>query len=77
MTIISTAVRNDSDVWAFLKDVLDQILDGTDWELLRADRRKAAHPKAICQYRTDERHDATGRRRERRARCRLLAAKKK
>ncbi len=78
MTLISTAVRNDLDVWVYLKDVLDQILAGcTDWESLRADRWKAAHPQAICQYRVDERRDATDRRRERRARRRLLAAKKK
>ena len=38
MTIISTAARNDLDVWSYLKDVLDQILAGcTDWESLRAD----------------------------------------
>lgn len=78
MTIISTAVRNDLDVWAYIKDVLDQALAGcTDWESLRADRWKQRHPKAICQYRADERRDATDRRRERRARRRLLAAKKK
>ena len=78
MTIISTAVRNDLDVWLYLKDVLDQILAGcTDWESLRADRWKTSHPKAIRQYRLDERRDATDRRRERRARRRLLSAKKK
>ena len=44
MTIISTAVRNALDVWAYLKDVRDEILAGcTDWESLRVDRWKAAH----------------------------------
>ncbi len=39
MTIISTAARNDLDVHAYVKDVLDQILAGnTDWDSLRADR---------------------------------------
>ena len=64
MTIVSTAARNDLDVWTYLKDVLDQILDGcTDWESLRADRWKEDHPKAIRAYRVEERRDAIDRKR--------------
>jgi transposase len=60
MTIISTAARNDLDVWSYLKDVLDQILAGcTDWESLRADCWKAQHPEAVRTYRVEERRDAT------------------
>ena len=78
MTIISTAARNDLDVWSYLKDVLDQILAGcTDWQSLRADRWKAQHPEAVRTYRVEERRDAIDRRRTRRARRRLQAAKKK
>jgi transposase len=78
MTIISTAARNDLDVWAYLKDVLDQILAGsTDWESLRADRWKQQHPEAVRTYRVEERRDAVDRRRARRARQRLLAANQK
>lgn len=78
MSIISTAARNDLDVWTYLKDVLDQILAGcTDWESLRADRWKEQHPKAVRTYRVEERRDAIDRRRARRARRRLLAGKKK
>ena len=78
LTIISTAVRNDLDVWAYLKGILDRILDGcTDWGSLRADNWKAANPKAIRQYRAEERRDAVDRRRVRRARRRLLSAKRK
>ena len=78
MTIVSTAARNDLDVWSYLKDVLDQILAGcTDWESLRADRWKEQHPKAIRTYRVEERRDAVDRRRVRRARRRLLAANSK
>ncbi len=78
MTIISTAIRNHLDVWSYLKDVLDQILAGcTDWESLRADRWKEKHPEAVRQYRVEERRDAIDRRRVRRARRRLAAAKKK
>jgi hypothetical protein len=77
MTIVSTAARNDLDVWVYLKDVLDQVLDGcTDWESLRADRWKEQHPQAVREYRAEERRDAVDRRQVRRARRRLLAAKK-
>ena len=38
MTIISTAVRNDLDVPAYLNDVLKQLLAGsTEYAALRAD----------------------------------------
>ena len=75
MTIISTAARNNLDVWSYLKDVLDQILAGcTDWDSLRADRWKEQHPEAVRNYRVEERRDAVDRRRVRRARRRLLAA---
>ncbi len=78
MTIISTAARNDLDVWSYLKDVLDQILAGcTDWESLRADRWKQQHPEAVRTYRVEERRDAVDRRRARHARRRLLAGNKK
>jgi transposase len=78
MTIISTAARNDLDVWSYLKDVLDQILAGcTDWESLRADRWKQQHPQAVRTYRVDERRDAVDRRRTRRAHRRLLPSTKK
>lgn len=69
MTIISTAARNDLDVWSYLKEVLDQILAGcTDWKSLRADVWKSQHPEAVREYRVDERRDAIDRRRHRHAR---------
>lgn len=78
LTIVSTAARNDLDVWSYLKDVLDQTLAGcTDWESLRADRWKQQHPQAVRNYRVEERRDAVDRRRVRRARRRLLAKTKK
>jgi len=77
MTIISTAARNDLDVWSYLKDVLDQILAGcTDWESLRADIWKQSHGEVIREYRVDERRDAIDRRRLRRARRRLARKQK-
>lgn len=75
LTIVSTAVRNDLDVWAYLKDVLEQLLAGsTDYASLQADVWKQAHPEAVRSYRTDERRDAADRRRLRRARRRLRQA---
>jgi transposase len=71
LTITSTAVRNDLDVWAYLKDVLDQLLAGsTDFESLRADIWKKSHPEAVRTYRADERRDAADRRHVNRAKRR-------
>src|SRR5690606_26612259 len=42
LTLASSAVRNDLDVWAYVKDVLDQLLAGsTDYDALRPDVWKA------------------------------------
>ena len=72
LTIVSTALRNDLDVWAYLKDVLDRLLKGsTDYQSLRADVWKQSHPEAVRQYRTDERRDQADRQRFRRARRRM------
>jgi transposase len=73
LTIVSTAVRNDLDVWAYINDVLGQLLSGsTDYASLRADVWKQSHPESIRHYRSDERRDAADRTRFRRARRRLL-----
>lgn len=73
LTIVSTAVRNDLDVWAYINDVLGQLLSGsTDYASLRADIWKQSHPESIRNYRSDERRDAADRKRFRRARRRLL-----
>jgi transposase len=72
LTIISTAVRNDLDVYAYVKDVLDQLLDGsTDYHSLRADVWKQSHPEFVRTYRADERRDAADRRHYRRAQRRI------
>lgn len=72
LTIISTAVRNDLDVWAYVKDVLDQLLSGsTDYHSLRADVWKQSHPEFVRTYRADERRDAADRRHYRRAKRRI------
>jgi transposase len=72
LTLVSSAVRNDLDVWVYIKDVLDQLLAGsTDYEPLRPDLWKLSHPEAARQYRTQERRDRADRKGRRRARRRI------
>ena len=68
MTLVSSAVRNDLDVWAYVKDVLDQLLAGsTDYESLRPDVWKQSHPESVREYRAIERRDRADRKQRRRA----------
>jgi hypothetical protein len=56
MTLVSSAVRNDLDVFVYVKDVLDKLLGGRrDFEAMRPDVWKLAHPEAVRIYRQDER----------------------
>jgi transposase len=74
LTLTSSAIRNQLDVWAYIKDVLDQLLAGqTDYASLRPDRWAAAHPEAIRVYRKEERRDRADRTQRRRAARRLKA----
>ena len=71
LTLVSSAVRNDLDVYSYVKGVLDALLAGsTDYESLRADHWAAAHPEAIRVYRQEERRERiavqTARREDRR-----------
>jgi hypothetical protein len=60
--LVSSAVRNDLDVWAYIKDVLDRLLAGeTDYAALRPDAWRTAHPEAIRNYRVAERRDRADR----------------
>lgn len=73
LTLVSSAVRNDLDVYTYVKAVLDALLSGsTDYESLRPDTWAAVHPEAIRVYRQEERRDRyaakTARREERRQR---------
>ena len=68
MTLVSSAVRNDLDVCAYVKDVLDQLLAGsTDYESLRPDIWKQSHPESIRTYRAQERRDRADRKQRRRS----------
>ena len=74
LTLVSSALRNDLDVWAYVKDVLDQLLAGsTDYALLRPDRWAASHPGDVRTYRADERRDRAAAQHARRARRRAAA----
>jgi len=68
LTLVSSALRNDLDVWRYVKDVLDQLLAGvTDYEPLLPWNWAAQHPEAIRQYRVQERKDRAERKRGKRA----------
>ena len=62
LTLVSSALRNDLDVWLYVKDVLDQLLAGsTDYEPLLPWNWAASHPEAIRTYRVEERRDRAAR----------------
>jgi len=68
LTLVSSAVRNDLDVWAYVKDALDQLLAGsTDYHSLRPDIWRESHGEAVRTYRTKERRDRADRKQFRRA----------
>jgi len=72
MTIVSTAHRHHLDVWLYVKDVLDRLLQGErDLDALRADRWAKAHTEALrphrieeARYRADAKADRRAHRRE-------------
>ena len=74
MSLVSSAIRNDLHVWAYIKGVLDAVLAGsTDFHSLRPDVWAANHPDHIRTYRKDERRDRADR--KQRAREERRAAK--
>jgi hypothetical protein len=71
-TVVSSAVRNDLDVFVYVKDVLDRLLAGeTDYEALRPDVWKQTHPEAVREYRAEERAARADVKKTRRARRRV------
>ena len=72
MTLVSSAIRNDLDVWVYVKGVLDALLSGsTDYESLRPDVWAANHPDQIRTYRVEERQRRSARQEHQRKRRRL------
>jgi len=75
LTLVSSAVRNDLDVWSYVKDILDQLLAGsTDYHSLRPDAWRKSHPGSIRTYRAKERRDRAARKQRRRAQRRSTHA---
>ena len=67
MTLASSALRNDLDVWAYLKGVIDALLSGTtNFHDLRPDVWAINHPDQIRHYRIEERRDRADRKQRRR-----------
>jgi transposase len=72
MSLVSSAARNDLDVFLYVKDVLDRLLAGeTDYDALRPDVWKQAHPEAIRIYRQEERRSRADAKAVKRARRRM------
>jgi len=76
LTVVSSALRNDLDVWAYVKELLDRLLAGDrDYAALRPDRWAAAHPEHIREYRVEERRDRAEAKQARRADRRAATAR--
>jgi transposase len=75
LSLVSSALRNDLDVWAYLNDVLEKLLAGsTDYAALRPDVWRQHHPEAIRTYRVAERRDRADRKQFARALRRRVRA---
>ena len=76
LTVVSSAVRNHLDVWAYVKELLSRLLAGeSDYAALRPDRWAAAHPEHIRDYRVQERRDRADAKQLRRAQRRRPAGR--
>jgi hypothetical protein len=76
LTLVSSALRNDLDVWAHVKHILDCLLAGeSDYAALRPDVWRQTHPEAIREYRVTEGRDRADRKQYRRAAHRRKARK--
>ena len=72
MSLVSSAHRNDLDIFVYVKDVLDRLLAGeTNYDALRPDVWKQAHPEAIRRYRVEERQARADAKAVKRARRRI------
>ena len=72
MSLVSSAHRNDLDIFVYVKDVLDRLLAGeTNYDALRPDVWKQAHPEAIRIYRVEERQARADAKAVKRARRRI------
>ena len=73
MSLVSSAERNDLDVFPYVKDVLSRLVNGdTNYESLRPDIWKAVHPETVRVYRVEERRSRADAQSITRARRRLV-----
>ena len=78
LTLVSSAHRNDLDVWAYVNDVLRRLLAGeTDYEPMLPWNWAAAHPNQIRTFRQAERRDRQVRKQAKRENRRQAAARSK
>jgi transposase len=71
ITLVSSAHRNDLDIWAYVSDVLKRLLAGeTNYEPLLPWNWAAEHPESIRTYRQQERRQRADSKSESRARRR-------
>jgi hypothetical protein len=64
---VSSALRNDLDVYDYVKAVLDALLAGSrDYAALCPDQWAKTHPESVRTYRQDERRDRVDAKRTRR-----------
>lgn len=71
LSVISSAHRHDLDVWAYLRDVLEQLARGPrDLSALLPDIWKAAHAEHVRTFRAQEKEDRAAARRYHRAKRR-------
>ena len=72
MSLVSSAHRNDLDIFVYVKDVLDRLLAGeTNYNALRPDVWKQSHPEAVRIYRVEERQARADAKAVKRARRRI------
>jgi len=75
LTLVSSALRNDLDIWIYIKSLLDALLSGsTDYAGLRPDIWAQSHPEHIRCYRVEERRDRADRKQRQRAARRATKA---
>jgi transposase len=76
-TVVASAARHDLDIWAYLRNALEQLATGaTDLTPLLPDVWATAHPASIRAYRGREREAKAIAKRDRRKRRRALARAK-
>jgi transposase len=76
MTLVSSAHRNDLDVWAYVNDILKRLLAGeTNYEPMLPWNWANDHPQSIRQFRQDERRHREVSKKEKRANRRAKKAR--